>query len=77
MSSENDTVVTLHKNPVNLKFCRFYTGDSEFHVAALFVQGGDDSLHLGRFQFFILPPQKLKPETRLPDPEMSFLAEPH
>jgi hypothetical protein len=34
--------------------------DSEFHVAALFVQGGDDSPHLARFQFFILlPPEEM------------------
>jgi hypothetical protein len=33
--------------------------DSEFHVAALFVQGGDDSPQLGRFQFFIFLPHPL------------------
>jgi hypothetical protein len=39
--------------------------DSEFHVAALFVQGGDDSPHLGRLQFFILTAQEFKPVIRL------------
>jgi hypothetical protein len=37
------------------------SGHGEF--AALFVQGSDDSPHLGRFQFFILTAQEPKPGT--------------